>query len=65
MLKMGEDEGGTGDVTDFVGAGGDVAQGAPAAGEYGKPTVAQAAQRSLDGVAGAVSISRSLPSTGR
>jgi hypothetical protein len=29
---MGQDEGGAGDVTDFAGAGGDVLEGAPAAG---------------------------------
>jgi hypothetical protein len=33
MLEMGEDERGTGDVADLAGAGGDVLQGAPAAGE--------------------------------
>jgi hypothetical protein len=37
----------------LAGAGGDVAQGAPAAGEQGEPAFAQAAQRTLDGVAGA------------
>ena len=49
---MGEDEGGAGDVAGFAGAGGDVAQGAPAAGEQGEPAFSQAAQRALDGVAG-------------
>ena len=33
VLEMGEDERGTGDVADLAGAGGDVLQGAPAAGE--------------------------------
>ena len=50
---MGEDEGGAGDVADFAGAGGDVLEGAPAAGEQGEPAFAQAAQGTLDGVAGA------------
>ena len=49
---MGEDEGGAGDVADFAGAGGDVLQGAPAAGEQGEPAFAQAAQGTLDGIAG-------------
>jgi hypothetical protein len=53
VLEVGEDEGGAGDVADFAGAGGDVPQGAPAAGEQGEPAFAQAAQRALDGVAGA------------
>src|SRR6266480_1351742 len=50
---MGEDERGAGDVADFAGAGGDVLEGAPAAGEKGEPAFAQAAQGALDGVAGA------------
>src|SRR5207237_241749 len=50
---MGEDEGGAGDVADFAGAGGDVLEGAPALVEQGEPSFAQAAQRALDGVAGA------------
>src|SRR5438094_829173 len=50
---MGEDEGGAGDVADFAGAGGDVLEGAPALVEQGEPAFAQAAQRTLDGVAGA------------
>jgi hypothetical protein len=50
---MGEDEGGAGDVADFAGAGGDVLEGAPALAEQGEPAFAQAAQRALDGVAGA------------
>src|SRR5215471_2296466 len=50
---MGEDECGAGYVADFAGAGGDVLQGAPAAGEQGEPAFAQAAQGPLDGVAGA------------
>src|SRR5271170_1278878 len=48
---MGEDEGGTYDVADLAGAGGDVAEGAPAAGEQGEPAFAEAAQRALEGVA--------------
>jgi hypothetical protein len=50
---MGEDEGGAGDVTDFAGAGGDALEGAPALVEQGEPAFALAAQRALDGVAGA------------
>jgi len=53
VLEMSEDEGGAGDVADLAGAGGDVAEGAPAAGEQGEPAFAQAAQGTLDGVAGA------------
>jgi hypothetical protein len=53
VLEMGEDEGGAGDVADLAGAGGDVLEGAPALGDQGKPSFAQAAQRALDGVAGA------------
>jgi len=49
---MGEDEGGAGDVADLGGAGGDVLQGAPAAGKQGEPAFAEAAQGPLDGVAG-------------
>jgi hypothetical protein len=33
---MGEDECRAGDVADFAGAGGDMAEGAPAAGEQGE-----------------------------
>jgi hypothetical protein len=33
MLEMGEDECGAGDVADLAGAGSDVLQGAPAAGD--------------------------------
>src|SRR5258708_31834953 len=50
---MGESEGGAGGAADFRWAGGDVLQGAPAAGEQGDPAFAEAAQRALDGVAGA------------
>src|SRR5437667_5928234 len=50
---MGEDEGGAGDVAGFAGAGGDVLEGAPALVEQCEPSFAQAAQRALDGVAGA------------
>src|SRR5207245_6889792 len=51
---MGEDEGGAGDAADFAGAGGDVLEGAPALVEQGEPAFAEAAQGTLDGVAGAV-----------
>ena len=50
---MGEDERGAGDVADLAGAGGDVLQGAPAAGEQRESAFAQAAQGALEGVAGA------------
>src|SRR6516164_7236088 len=50
---MGEDEGGAGDVADLAGAGGDVLQDPPAAGEQGEATFTQAAQRVLDRVTGA------------
>jgi hypothetical protein len=49
---MGEDEGGAGNVADLAGAGGDMAEGTPATGEQREPSLAQAAQRALDGVAG-------------
>src|SRR5262245_59562962 len=49
---MGEDERGAGDVTDLARAGGAVLQGAPAAGEQGEPAFAEAAQGTLEGVAG-------------
>ncbi len=48
---MGEDERCAGDVADFAGAGGDVLEGAPAAGEQDEPGFALAAQGTLDGVA--------------
>jgi NAD(P)H-dependent flavin oxidoreductase YrpB (nitropropane dioxygenase family) len=60
---MGEDEGCTGDAANFAGAGGDVLEGAPAAGEQGKPAFAQAAQGALDGVAG-TGIEVRLPAAG-
>src|SRR6516165_8853032 len=50
---MGEDEGGAGDVADLAGAGGDVLQDPPAAGDQREATFTQAAQRVLDRVAGA------------
>jgi len=43
VLEMGEDERGPGDVADLAGAGGDVLQGAPAAGEQRESAFAQAA----------------------
>jgi len=52
VLEMGEDERGAGDVADFAGAGGDVLEGAPSAGEQREPAFAEAAQGSLEGVAG-------------
>ena len=50
---MGQDQGGSGDVADLAGAGGDVLEGAPAAREQGEPAFPQAAQRAEQGVAGA------------
>jgi hypothetical protein len=41
---MGQDECGASDVTDLAGAGGDVLEGAPAAGEQGESSLAQTAQ---------------------
>ena len=61
---MGEDEGRAGDVADLAGAGGDVLQCPPAAGEQGELAFAQAAQRPLEGVAGAGIYSRSWPPGG-
>src|SRR5947207_14345116 len=61
---MGEDERGTDDVADLAGAGGDVLEGAPAAGEQGEAAFALAAQRPLDGVAGA-SADVEFPAAGR
>jgi len=40
---MGEDECGASDVADFAGAGGDVLEGAPAAGEQGEPAFPETA----------------------
>ena len=51
MLEVGQDERGPGDDADLAGAGSDVLEAAPAAGEQGEPAFAQAAQRALDGVA--------------
>ena len=51
MLDVSQDERGPGDDSDLAGAGGNVLEGAPAAGEQGEPPFAQAAQRALDGVA--------------
>jgi len=50
---MGGDEGGPGDIAGLAGAGGDVLQGAPAAGEQREPAFAQVAQRAEQRVAGA------------
>ena len=61
---MGEDECGAGDVADLAGAGGDVLEGAPAAGEQGEPAFSQAAQGALDCVAGA-GIDVEFPRAGR
>jgi hypothetical protein len=44
VFEVGEDEGGLNDVADLAGAGGDVVQGAPSAGEYGETTFTEAAQ---------------------
>src|SRR5215471_16764845 len=49
---MGEVERGAGDVADLAGAGCDVPEGAPAAGEQGEPAFTQAAQGTLEGVVG-------------
>jgi WD40 repeat protein len=49
---MGQDKGCPHDVADLARAGGDVLEGSPPAGEQGEPAFAQAAQRSLEGVAG-------------
>ena len=43
MLEMGEDKCGAGVVADLAGAGGDVPQGALAAGDQREPTFSQAA----------------------
>ena len=61
---MGEDERGAGDIADFARAGGDVLEGAPAAGEQDEPAFAQAAQRALKGVAGA-GVDVEFPPVGR
>ena len=50
---MGEYKGCAGYGADLAGAGGGVAEGAPAPGEQREPALAQAAQRALGGVAGA------------
>ncbi len=50
---MGEDERGSRDAADLAGAGGDVLEGAPTAGEQREAAFAQAAQRAQEGVAGA------------
>jgi len=50
---MGEDQGGADDVSDLARAGGDVMEGAPAAGGQGEPALAQAAKRPLEPVIGA------------
>jgi hypothetical protein len=50
---MREDECGAGDVADLAGAGGDVLEGAPAAGEQREPAFAETAQGPQDRVAGA------------
>jgi hypothetical protein len=60
---MGEDEGGAGDVADFARAGGDVVEGAPAAGEQREPSFPEATQRTLESVAGAV-IDVEVPAAG-
>jgi hypothetical protein len=52
MLEMGQDGRGAGGIASLAGAGGDVLEGAPAAGEQGEPAFARAAQGPLDGVAG-------------
>jgi hypothetical protein len=51
---MGEDDCGFDDVADLAGAGGDVVETAPAAGEHGESAFAQAAQAAQQGVVGAI-----------
>ena len=60
---MGEYERGADDVADAAWAGGGVAQAAPAAGEDGEAAFAEAAQRSQEGVVGAV-VDGQLPPVG-
>ena len=50
---MGQDKGCPHDVPDLARADSDVLEGSPPAGEQGEPAFAQAAQRSLERVAGA------------
>ena len=64
VLEMGEDKGGAGDVADFARAGGDVLQGAPAAGEQGEPSFPEAVQGALEGVTGTGLTSSSRPPGG-
>jgi hypothetical protein len=45
---MGADQGGADDVSDLAQAGGEVMEGAPAAGEQGERALAQAAKRPLE-----------------
>jgi hypothetical protein len=53
VFEVGEHECGFDDVTDLAGAGGEVAQCAPAAGQECEPAFAQAAQPAQQGVVGA------------
>jgi hypothetical protein len=64
VLEVSQDERGPGDAADLAGAGGDVLEGAPAVGEQSEPAFAQAAQRALDGVAGASIDVEFLPAGG-
>jgi hypothetical protein len=50
---MGQDQSRAGDDADLARAGGDVLEGAPALAEHREPAFSQAAQGTLDGVAGA------------
>ena len=52
MFPVGEDEGGAGYVGDAAGAGGDVLEGGPAAGEQGEAAFSLAAQAAQEEVAG-------------
>jgi hypothetical protein len=61
---MGEDERRTGDAADLARADGDVAEDAPSAGEQGEASFSQAAQGTLEGVAGAV-VDVKFPAAGR
>lgn len=64
MLELDEDEGGLGDVADLAGAEHDALEGAPALGHQGEASLAQAAQRAQQRVAG-TGIYVQLPASGR
>ena len=54
MFPVGEDEGGAGYLGGSAGAGGDVLEGGPAAGEQGEAAFSPAAQPAQQEVAGAL-----------